>query len=419
MSRSCCGILSFLVLVSCSPALAADASHQQERTIAVRGDDGQSLQTFTLLPDGRVAALLASDMHRGPQDAEASHGSEIRLFDAAGESSAVWQVDFAAQSIAAGSDGTVLVGGDGRLVKFDANGTQLASIELPYLKEAIADTEKLRERAAALQEQYKESRAEATAQLEAQKTEIAEKLAELKAKDETDLTAAEKRRIKRFEQQLSQFDDFALQFEIPSVDDLVKQLTDRLRIINGITVTDRDVFVVTGESSGFGYSVWRMDHSFQESKQVLAELRGCCGQMDVRASGDELFVAENCSHRVGRYSRDGEKIADIGTRSEREAAGGDTPPDSEDSGFGGCCNPMNLCIGDDGLVYTAESEGIIRCFTSGGEYRGLIGSAKLSGGCKNVAVAVSADGETVYFCDKPGQRIIVLSRNDAVADTAE
>ncbi|MFO1092802.1 MAG: hypothetical protein U0992_05730 [Planctomycetaceae bacterium] len=423
MSRLCCGFLSLAVCVYAAPlAAAADASHKQSRTIDVPGHDGSSLQTFTLLPDGKVAALVASGgSHGEPGEVKAAPASEVHVFDAAGEPAEVWKIDFAAQSIAAGPDGNVFVGGDGRLVKLDGTGHELSRIELPHLKEAIADTEKLRERATALQKQYEESQAQFAAQFDEQKKEIQEKLDELKAKEESELTAAEKRRMQRFEVQLREFETVRVRIQVPSVDDLMKQLTDRLRLINGVTVTDQDVFVVTGESTGFGYSVWRMDHAFQGSKQVLSELRGCCGQMDVRASGNELFVAENCSHRVGRYTRDGEKIKDIGERSERRNSGaiGLDVGDAEDSGFGGCCNPMNLCVGKDGLIYTAESEGIIRCFSSGGEYRGLVGSTTLSGGCKNVAVAVSSDGNTVYFCDKPGQRIIVLSRNDAVAEKTE
>lgn len=34
---------------------------------------------------------------------------------------------------------------------------------------------------------------------------------------------------------------------------------------------------------------------------------------------------------------------------------------------------------------------------------------KLTGGCKNVAVAASPEGDQVYFCDLPGSRIIVLA----------
>lgn len=198
MSRLCCGIVSlFVVLTAVPQALAAEASHSQARTLEVPGHGGRSLQTFTLLPDGRVAALVAPGTHREPQEGQPATESEIHVFDAAGESLGIWRVDFAAQSIVAGPDDSVFVGGDGRLVRFDDTGTEVARIELPHLKEAIADQEQLRERAVALRKQYEESLAESAAQFDEQKKEIQTKLDELKAKSESELTAAEKRRIKR------------------------------------------------------------------------------------------------------------------------------------------------------------------------------------------------------------------------------
>jgi hypothetical protein len=74
---------------------------------------------------------------------------------------------------------------------------------------------------------------------------------------------------------------------------------------------------------------------------------------------------------------------------------------------------MNCRITASGDVYTAESEGVIKKFNSKGEFVALIGTAKLTGGCKNVAVAASPDGDTVYFCDLPGSQIIILKKSTA------
>ena len=84
------------------------------------------------------------------------------------------------------------------------------------------------------------------------------------------------------------------------------------------------------------------------------------------------------------------------------AAGKEPPCDC----FGGCCNPMNLRIDKSGDIYTAESEGIIKRFSSKGEFLSTVAKVTLTGGCKNVAVAVSADGNKVYFCDQPNSKII-------------
>jgi hypothetical protein len=71
---------------------------------------------------------------------------------------------------------------------------------------------------------------------------------------------------------------------------------------------------------------------------------------------------------------------------------------------------MNLCFGSGGEVLTAESEGFIKRFTKEGSFLGIVGQAKVSGGCKNVAIGVSPDGEKAYFFDLQGSRIVVLSR---------
>lgn len=434
MLRMSCGIgLMLVALVVGRPLLAASPSHMQAHTIRVAGSEGRTLQTLVLLPDGKVAALVAPSRHGEIPGSESAKSSEVRLFDAEGKELETWPVEFRAQSIGAGPDGSVYVGGDGQLAKFSAAGKLLETNELPHLKKVLGDSEALREHALEMQKQYEKSIAESTRQFDDQKKQIEEKLDELKKKDEKDLTNSEKRRIKRYEEQIKQLGSITLQVKVPPVEQLMKQLTDRLRIVSGVSVTDKDVFVVTGESAGFGYAVWRMDHSFQEAKQVLSGLRGCCGQMDVQAHGEELFVAENCNHRVGRYNRDGEKIIAFGQRGEqtegpgllktllggKKAKGEEGKPSG---GFGGCCNPMNVRVGNDGLVYTSESEGHIRCFTPEGEYRGLVGSCKLTGGCKNVAVAVSPDSSKVYFCDQPGQQIIVLARDpsaDKEGDSAD
>jgi hypothetical protein len=88
------------------------------------------------------------------------------------------------------------------------------------------------------------------------------------------------------------------------------------------------------------------------------------------------------------------------------AAGKEPPCDC----FGGCCNPMNLRIDKSGDVYTAESEGIIKRFSAKGEFLGTVAKTTLTGGCKNVALGVSGDGDRVYFCDQPNSKVIIFGR---------
>lgn len=71
---------------------------------------------------------------------------------------------------------------------------------------------------------------------------------------------------------------------------------------------------------------------------------------------------------------------------------------------------MNLCFGSAGEVFTAESEGYIKRFSKEGSFLGIVGQAKVSGGCKNVAIAVSPEGDKAYFFDLQGSRIVVLEK---------
>jgi hypothetical protein len=142
-----------------------------------------------------------------------------------------------------------------------------------------------------------------------------------------------------------------------------------------------------------------MDRDLKNPKKVLGDVGGCCGQMDVQAMGKDLLVAENTKHQFARYDRDGKKLGGYGKRGE------DTNP----ACFGGCCNPMNLRASG-GDILTAESEGVVKRFSGAGEFREVVGAVKIAGGCKNVAVAASADGSKVYFCDQPGGRFFILAK---------
>ena len=77
-------------------------------------------------------------------------------------------------------------------------------------------------------------------------------------------------------------------------------------------------------------------------------------------------MAENSRHRVVRYDRDGKSSAAFGKR-DRDGVG---------AGFGGCCNPMNLCFDSAGDLLVAESDGKVKHFTPAGKYVGLVGVAR-------------------------------------------
>ena len=111
--------------------------------------------------------------------------------------------------------------------------------------------------------------------------------------------------------------------------------------------------------------------------------------MDVQCRNGELYVCENSRHRVIRFDRDGKEVAHFG---KRDRAG-------EGENFGGCCNPMNLCFSKEGNLYVSESNGVVKHFTPGGKYLGIVGVANVQPGCKNSCVGVTADDSRLFYID--------------------
>ncbi len=417
--------LVVLALLSGVPFVegASRVSHKQVQAIKVEGSGGGSLQSMTRTTDGRLVALVGASRYGGVRGgAKSEPDTEIHVFDKDGNERTSWKVDFPGQAIGAGPNGTIFVGGNGKIAKYDATGKLLQQIELPHIAAILADKEGLKQRARELLESQKKAQRQSSrvtaAQIKSLKTRIARlEEAEQAAADETDeegkpklksarFSAADKRRLERYKEQLATYeaaetreepDDDAVNDAVLAT--YIEQVVRQAALISGISSTQDDVYVVCREQKGYGFAAWRMDHDFQNPVKVLSELRGCCGQMDVQAIGTELYVAENTKHRVGHYDRNGKPVEEFGT----------TAGKGNSEGFGGCCNPMNLCFGPEREVLTAESEGIIRRFSAAGDYLGLVGRVTLTGGCKNVAVTASPDGDRIYFCDLPGSRIIVLA----------
>ncbi|HEX4588721.1 MAG TPA: hypothetical protein VH120_02250 [Gemmataceae bacterium] len=391
-----------LGLAIAGPAIAAwaakptaETTHQQVKDIVVKGQEaGNALQTLCLDGDGNVVALVAPGRYGTKPKTPVS---EVQVFSPAGDLVRQWKVNFLAQSINGGPGGSVLVAGDGRLAKFDKDGKPVSEVELPQVVALLKDSAKLRQKAKEQLEQEIQSYEQMAKQFKDQQE-------RLKKKDADDrLNANEKAQLRALEQNVRVYEQIAEQSKQKTLDQVVAAMTSSLRTINAVAATEKDVYVVTGATKGHGYAVWRMDPELKAAEEIIPSVMGCCGQMDIQARGDDLFVAENCSHAVGKYTRDGKKVTSFGKRGQN----------LEPECFGGCCNPMNCRIATDGSVYTAESEGHVKLFNAKGEFVACVGTASLKGGCKNVAVAVSPDGERVYFCDQPGSRILVLAKKSA------
>jgi hypothetical protein len=430
-----CGVLALVCSGYWSSAPANDGvpagvekiekTHKQVKAIDLRAiENGARLQDFCVARDGSVIALVAGAPpigDTGPDDEKADNTasrSQVCVLDPEGKLARKWEVSFVGQAIATGTDGSVYVGGNARLARFDAQGKLLAEADAPQTA-ILANKDDLREQAqeqlesdkAAAEERIKnyeqilkdeKQLAEQQKQIEKQLEDQQEEEAKKDAKEKPQKKPAARPRIqydlkKIYAQQLQHLRHQKDQ----TIDEVIASITTRLKQINAITTSGSDVFVACPMSKGYGYAVWRTDQAFANPKQIIKGLSGCCGQMDIQAAGDVVFVAENSRHRVVRYSRDGAEVGSFG-KTDREGLG---------EGFGGCCNPMNLCFTVDGDLLASESNGVVKRFTPEGKYQGMVGVAEVPAGCKNSAIGISSDGERVYYIDIQGSKILVLARN--------
>jgi len=297
-------------------------------------------------------------------------------------------------------NGAVYVAGDGKLAKLSRDGKLLKKLELPHMAELLKDKAAMRKSAEDQIAQQKASRKQFLEQYRSQ-------LERLTKKPEEQRSKTEKAQIKNYEAIIKSFEaqDDANE---ESVERIMQSIVGRVRVINSVAVSDEDVFLVSGQLTGYGYTVWRMGLNFENPKQIMTGWSGCCGQMDLQVSGRDILIAENTKHSFARYDRDGKPLGRFGSRGQESVAGC----------FGGCCNPMNLRATSSGDIYTAESEGIVKRFSPVGKAEAIVGRVKLTGGCKNVAVGASSDGKQIYFLDQPGSRIVVMSEKKAAADAA-
>ena len=404
------------------PAKVPGSTHSQVGDIKIRGNrTGHQLQTFCLNKDGLIFAVVGPPRPYGTKLEGKNNSAEVRVFDAKGKDLRQWTVDFAVQSIAAAPNGTIFVAGNGKIAKFDVEGKLLATADSPHIVSLLKNSAKLKEDAEAQLEEEKEQAElqakELTQQVDSQKKILEEKKKALDALPEEERTAAAKRKIRTLEMTVRNLEtqnkgmlDLYKQRAERSVDDIINEMTGRLKIVNALGASDKDVFIASGVVKGYGYAIWRTSHDFEGAEQIVSGLSGCCGQMDIRCCEENVFVAENSRKRVLQYDREGKKLTQWGEGSRNGGVGAE---------FGGCCNPMNVAIGSAGEILTAESEGYIKRFTKEGSFLGIVGQAKVSGGCKNVAIAQSPDGAKAYFFDLQGSRIVILDKKAEEAKPAE
>ncbi len=369
------------------------STHQQTSVFAPKLDGkAVTLSTFRVRPNGQIVVGVAPLSPAGQADSEwvgfvQVYSPTLELVNQIG-------LPFQPDALDIDTSGNMYVGGEGQLAKLSASGDVLLKAAAPNLEgrnieqikeDLVFQTQQQQERS---REVYQKQMAVIQSQIE-----------KIEAIDEDDRSKSDISRLASYAKRLEVYE--RLSEGKLKVDE--KIIASRIKSqfkVTSIAVTASDLFVATNASTGTGYVVYRMDHELKNAECILEKLRGCCGQMDVHALGDKIYVAENTKYRVGVYDRDGKEVRSMGQRLNKD-----------NQGFGGCCNPMNVLCCPDGSVLTSESTlGKIKRFDADGELVGNIGTAKIGTGCKNVAFGFDESRDRYFVQYKDKNSICILDR---------
>lgn len=389
------------------------STHEELDPITIPiGETKAPIHTFATTADGKLLVSLGGTTiayarsESGQLELkEVEVPAAIKVFDADGKLLDTWKLEVTPQAIGVAPDGTVFAGGNGRIVHLGADGKVLAAADAP----AVADLPPLPE--------IPEEEPEDEATIKAKQEEIAkirEKISTIR--EEVNNKWKEIMKIEDPKERLAAQDAF--QKTLGDYRELSTKLSElstskrtlalrarstalRKRGITGIAVTKNDVFVACPQPEGYGYAIYRVNYDLEEGKKIFDGLRGCCGQLDIQANGDNVYVAENSRKRVLKLDRDGNEVSEISPQGRGDL-----------ESFGSCCNPMNIRFDTKGILYTAEaSVGRIKSYTTDGEVQGVVvDKVNIVPGCKHVAIGVLNDGERVYMLDITRNRIISLKR---------
>ncbi|MEX0726091.1 MAG: hypothetical protein WD065_07465, partial [Planctomycetaceae bacterium] len=374
-------------------------THKQVRTIKpMLEGKAVALNTMCLAANGDVLCCVGGSSFEPVVGEEGGvsyrmreQGAAVLVYSPEGEFKAALKTDFKPTAINVASDGTLFVGGEGHLLHMTREGEILKSSMSPN----IGDYEEFKNKAV---EEAKKQAEQFTEQFRDQAKTYEKQIAKIEAIDAAKRSASQTARLKALTRQKqtldAQCEALKEQFAPADPESVVRQAMN----ITSLAVTDRDLFVCCRSLTGHGYEVWRTTHDFTEPEQVLTGLSGCCGQMDIQARGEHLFVAANTRFQVVAYDRDGKEQNAFGERAN-----------SKPSSFGGCCNPMNIRCCPNGEILAAESSiGYIKRFGADGEFLGIVGKAKIGGGCKHVAVGFDADRDAYYMMNVDKGHVCVM-----------
>lgn len=172
---------------------------------------------------------------------------------------------------------------------------------------------------------------------------------------------------------------------------LIKKWTYPGEFVGGVAVSKN--FLYLGNNSRRSIDKFTLEGELVKS---FGKFAVCCGYLDVAVDSEEnIYVAELGAHRVVKYDRNGNLIKTWGK------------PGTTDGTFCGCCNPINIAVGPDGVFTSEKSLPRIQKFTKEGEFVTSFGQGAFSSGCSWLDIAVSHDG-IVFAVDEDGKRVFVF-----------
>jgi hypothetical protein len=382
-------LLGTLFLVTAGTGIVsaeiAPATHEQIRTIQPMSQGKRlQLKTFCLDAEGKVLACCSSDAATGL----------LQIYSPEGELLQTIPLDFVATAIDVDASGTIYVGGNGNVSKLAADGSVLATTKTPNIQDMDQLKKDIEQAAKEQRERLLKTYSDMVERLDQQ-------VAKIESVAEAERSQSQKSQLGMLQQQQKFYADQLERMKktADQVFSMEAMIASKMRV-TGMAVNSKDVFVACAATEGYGYDIWRMSKDLDDPTKVVAQVGGCCGQMDIQCTEEELVVAENTKFKVAFYDRDGQRLRDFGDRDRKS-----------ENGFGSCCNPMNVLCCPDGSVLTAESSvGNIKRFSADGELLGLVGKASIGGGCKHCALGYDTKRDVYYMMHEDAHHICVLAR---------
>lgn len=384
--------------------IAAKSSHKQSRTLQPTHEGKPlALHTFCVTATGDILACVGG----GTDDYGASEADKAEGYRGTSKPTTMVQVygpdlklkqeiavKFKPTAINPAVDGkSFYVAGEGCIAHVAINGEVLIEANSPN----IGDPEKFKK--AALYA-YKKEMAQQTKTYTDNIATLKKQRAKIEGTAEADRTERQKAQLESLNEQIQSFEAIVKQFDGEADESRAEQIVKSKMIITALAATEKDVFVCCRALRGYGYEIWRTttDLNEDEGANIIDNISGCCGQLDIQAQGDRLLVAENGKFQVTTYDREGEEVAHFGKRDR-----------SVIEGWGSCCNPMNIrCLPSGGVLVAESSIGNLKTYDQDGKFVSYVGKAKVSGGCKHVACGYDAERNRYYFMNVDKGHICVL-----------